>query len=250
MEAAGLVATRILSGNSPATMKQGRVSVAATLSPALFPLVPHGERETRALAFENRSLELAFARLAEGAPAAKAQGSTSKIQGRSSNRCLELSNRRLQRADAVANADDAGPDDFGQHTLALVLHKLTQAGTDGIHLSAGSPWFVEMENGATNCNLLPNQVNEIDAESFDIGAHDPGCYGFEAESGGVFGNLFPFNQGDLAAGWLAAGTAGPPEIAAVANDSFFSNYFEKLNLGQWCVRLGWMKMQGGDATGK
>ena len=108
---------------------------------------------------------------------------------------------RVKRADGVADANKAGLDDFGEDALALVFHQIPQAEADGIHFGAGSSWFVKVEDCGADGDLPAEESEEVNAESFDIGADGAGRDGWEAKGDGMFGNFFCKRamEGDLTA---------------------------------------------------
>jgi hypothetical protein len=150
--------------------------------------------------------------------------------------------------DAIANADRAGADDFGEDALPLVHHPRAQALANGIHLGAWVAGRIETQDGFADFNFAAQQGNEADADGFNVGADCARGDGGQAEAGSVFGDLFTLNQGHLPSAGLAGVAAQPAEVARVACYSFAFDDLNGLNGLQGVPGLWRMQVQRGDVT--
>jgi hypothetical protein len=154
-----------------------------------------------------------------------------------------------KRVNGIADADEAGLDDFGEDALALVFHQIAQADADGVHFGAGGARFVEVEDRAANGDAPAEESEQVYAESFDVGADGAGRNDLKAKGDGVFGNFLAGDEGDLAAvGFVRA--ARPAKVAGVADDAFARDEFDGFGRKERRAGLGRVQMQGGNTTGR
>ena len=151
--------------------------------------------------------------------------------------------------DEIVAANDAGLKDFGHDALAIIFHQGAQTIADGVHLMARRPAFVEEQNSLADFNLLADEFNELDALGFDIGPDDARWDGLQSQAGGVLGDLFTFDQGDLAAARLAGSAADLAEITRLPTNALAGDDFDFVDGLQRCAGFGWVKVEGSHAGG-
>ena len=86
-------------------------------------------------------------------------------------------------------------------------------------------------------------LDEVDAGRFDIRAHGARRNCLEAQGRRMFGNLFAFNETDLAAAWLSGFAAELSEVSRLAGYSLARDDLDFIYGLQRLGRLDWMQVQ-------
>jgi len=155
---------------------------------------------------------------------------------------------KLARGDGVAHADGAGADHLGQHTLAMAEHALAQALADGIHLGARLARGADEQDRAADLELVSDKANQVDALGLDVRTGGAGRNAGQAQRGGVFGQLLPFDQADLPGRGLAGFAAEPPEVTRIAGEALGLDRLDRLDGTQRSAGLGEVQMQRYDPS--
>jgi len=95
--------------------------------------------------------------------------------------------------DGISNANRAGADHLGEHTLAAVHHQSAQALADGIHLGAWVARGMKEQHGTADFDFAAQKRDEVDARSLNVGTDRARGDGWQTEGRGMFGDLLPLD---------------------------------------------------------
>jgi hypothetical protein len=104
----------------------------------------------------------------------------------------------LKRPNGIAYADRAGSADLGENTLLIIEHALAQSLANGIHFLTRIAWRDKEQHSVANSNFPPNERHQINPVGLDIRTRSTWRNAIHAQGGGMFGELFAFDQSDLA----------------------------------------------------
>jgi hypothetical protein len=140
----------------------------------------------------------------------------------------------------------AGFDDLGEDALFAVVHEGAKAGGDVVHFCAGIAGFSDEDDGGANADAAAGERDEVDVFGFDVGTNEAFANGWEPEDGGVFGDLFAFNEGELAFGRFAVARLAS-EVAFVLHDPLPCDEVEFRNGNHWFTGDRRMNVEREDA---
>lgn len=131
----------------------------------------------------------------------------------------------------------------------MVHHSLAQALAYRIHLGARLTRSLKLQHGAADFESPPDQRDEVNAHSFDVGAHRTWRDGFQTKGVGMLRQLLALDQANLSTTWFTCFAVGPPKVPGFSLDTLGLDYLDFLDGGKRLTWLERMQVKRRNASG-